>query len=68
VAGPWFTVQKSGSDWETLDTIWLSNGKRGEQAKVQIRLRIDKRLPTELQMAASATASIHSHRAHTAQR
>ena len=38
VAGPWFAVHKVGEDWQTLDTIWISNGKKNSVARVQARL------------------------------
>ena len=40
MAGPWFTVQPSGSDWQTLETIWLSNGPEHTQVQVQMRLAL----------------------------
>ena len=40
MAGPWFTVQSAGSDWKTLDSVWISNGTRSEKAVVQIRLEL----------------------------
>lgn len=43
MAGPWFTVQAEGSGWQTLDTIWLSNGTRDVRARVQIRLELERR-------------------------
>ena len=51
VAGPWFTVQQTGSDWETLDRIWLSNGDRDDPAQVQVRLRLEE--PDETKIAAA---------------
>jgi hypothetical protein len=48
VAGPWFTVQKDGDDWERLDTVWLSNGARDDQARVEIRLRLAPAPKTEV--------------------
>ncbi len=42
MAGPWFTVRQSADDWHTLDTIWISNGKRNHHAKVQIRLELEE--------------------------
>jgi len=38
VAGPWFTVQKSGKSWHILDHIWISNGRENSQARVEIQL------------------------------
>ncbi|MCA9666265.1 MAG: hypothetical protein KC503_11780 [Myxococcales bacterium] len=46
MAGPWFTVQQSGSPWKTLDTIWLSNGSKDGPAKVQIRMELEPRAET----------------------
>ncbi|MFQ5733292.1 MAG: hypothetical protein ACE5KM_15225 [Planctomycetaceae bacterium] len=39
MAGPWFTVQKSGSGWQLLDTIWISN--RGKNARARVELRVE---------------------------
>lgn len=38
VAGPWFTALKIGGDWQTLDKIWISNGRRSTRAVFQARL------------------------------
>ena len=38
VAGPWFTVHRVGDDWKTLDTIWISNGKHNNLARVQAKV------------------------------
>ncbi len=40
MAGPWFTVHRSGDDWQTLEKIWLSNGSRTNHALVQSRLTL----------------------------
>ena len=48
MAGPWFTVQKDGDNWERLDTVWLSNGERDDQARVEIRLRLAPLSETEV--------------------
>jgi len=40
VAGPWFTVQTSGSDWKLLDTIWISNGKENAKARVELKVEL----------------------------
>lgn len=39
-AGPWFTVQRSGSDWQTVAKIWISDGRADGPADVQIRLAL----------------------------
>lgn len=43
VAGPWFAVQKSGSDWQELsNTVWLSDGGSEQtRASVQIKLKLE---------------------------
>ena len=41
VAGPWFSVQKSGADWKRLDTVWLSNGLEQERVHVEIKVRLE---------------------------
>lgn len=43
VAGTWFTVQKSGSDWQQLsDTVWLSDGGSEQtRARVEIKLKLE---------------------------
>lgn len=42
MAGPWFAVPRSGDDWLTVDTIWISNGDRSNQARVEIRLELEE--------------------------
>ena len=41
MAGPWFTVQESGSDWHRLDTVSLSNGNENSLASIEIRLELE---------------------------
>lgn len=40
MAGPWFMVQRSGSDWQTLSEIWLSDGAHSEKGRVEIRVTL----------------------------
>jgi len=42
VGGPWFTVQESSSDWEQIDTLWISNGEEHVRARVEIRVQLDE--------------------------
>jgi hypothetical protein len=43
VAGPWFTVQETGADWETLETFWLSDGGNEQtRVRVDIKLRLEE--------------------------
>ena len=42
MAGPWFTVQKSGSGWKTLDTIWISNNGKNAKARVELRVVLEE--------------------------
>ena len=42
MAGPWFTVQQSGADWEHLDTIWISNGQHNDKAQVELRVELEE--------------------------
>ena len=39
MGGPWFTVLRSGDDWQTVDTTWISNGHRQQRVEVQLRVR-----------------------------
>lgn len=41
-AGPWFTVQESGQDWEELDRIYVSDGEHHRQVSVQMRLELEE--------------------------
>jgi hypothetical protein len=41
VAGPWFTVQESGRDWQELDRIWLSNGTEHTRVRVELKMRLE---------------------------
>jgi hypothetical protein len=40
-AGPWFTVQQSGQDWEVLDNITLSDSKSQIPVRVEIRMTLE---------------------------
>ena len=37
VAGPWFTVQPTGTDWHRVDSIWWSDGD-SEQVRVHVEM------------------------------
>lgn len=41
VAGPWFTVERSGGEWEPIDTVWLSDGERTVEAHVEIKMELE---------------------------
>ena len=45
MAGPWFAVLENGSDWERLDTLWISDGNDHERARLEIRVRLDEVMP-----------------------
>lgn len=40
VAGPWFTVMKSGDDWKFLETIRLTDGATNMRARVEYRVEL----------------------------
>lgn len=42
MAGPWFTVQQTGSDWHTVENVWISNGEKTDNVQVQIRLELQE--------------------------
>ena len=42
MAGPWFTVQKSGSGWKQVDTIWISNAGKNATARVEIKVELEE--------------------------
>ena len=42
VAGPWFTVQRSGDDWQVLDRIWISNGSNNSIGRVELRVELEE--------------------------
>ena len=42
MAGPWFTVVRSGGEWETLETIWLSNGSETERVRVEFKVELEE--------------------------
>jgi hypothetical protein len=46
MGGPWFAVLKSGDDWHTVDTAWISNGQRHDKVEVQLRVRLIESPPT----------------------
>ncbi len=34
-------VHRSSDTWHTMDTIWISNGKTNDVARVQVRVRFE---------------------------
>ena len=40
-AGPWFTVTESGSDWQTIGAVWLSDGGKSDGATLEYRVWLD---------------------------
>ena len=40
MAGPWFTVHRSSSDWHFVDTLWLSNGRVDGKGRVEFRVSL----------------------------
>ena len=41
MAGPWFTVHKSGDDWQRLDQVWISNGAEDCRGHIEIKIELD---------------------------
>ena len=41
MAGPWFTVRESGSEWQELGRVWLSDGAHDGGASLQYRVRLE---------------------------
>jgi hypothetical protein len=41
VAGPWFTVVKSGDNWQVLDHITLSDGAKQSAVRVEIKMSLE---------------------------
>ena len=42
MAGPWFTVQKSGNDWQKLGQVWISNGDKDCKGQIEIKVEMAK--------------------------
>ena len=42
MAGPWFTVHRSGGDWKELEQIWVSNGKQDCKGRIEARLELEE--------------------------
>ena len=40
MAGPWFAVQSTHDDWQTMSDIWISNGEEDCQGKVEIKVEL----------------------------
>lgn len=40
VAGPWFTVTKSGDDWKQVAELYLTDGARTVKARVEYKMEI----------------------------
>jgi hypothetical protein len=41
VAGPWFAVLSSGDSWQTVDTIWIGDGRAHERVRVELRVDLE---------------------------
>ena len=44
MAGPWFAVHESGSDWQKLDHIWISNGAEDCEGHVEIKIELERNI------------------------
>ena len=42
MAGPWFTVQEDGGDWQTVATTRVSNGRTHERVRVELAVQLAK--------------------------
>jgi len=40
VAGPWFMVQASGSDWQEMGQVWISNGSQDCKGRIEIKVEM----------------------------
>jgi len=40
VAGPWFTVQRTGDQWQKLGQVWISNGTDDAKGVLEIRVQL----------------------------
>ncbi len=41
MAGPWFTIHKSGDDWQQLGKVWISNGEDDCRGRIEIRVELE---------------------------
>lgn len=41
MAGPWFTVHKTGDDWKVLDKLWISDGNTDGMGRIEARLVLE---------------------------
>lgn len=41
MAGPWFTVRKSNSDFAKFGELWISNGTTSERAVLEYKVRFE---------------------------
>ena len=42
MAGPWFTIHKSGDDWQPLGKVWISNGEEDCKGRIEIRVELEE--------------------------
>ena len=40
MAGPWFTVVKRDTDWQTMGTLWVSDGSQDGPGQIEIKLQL----------------------------
>jgi len=52
VAGPWFTVHKSGDDWQELGRVWISDGQEDCIGRIEIRVELEE-VPEDVVTATS---------------
>ena len=42
MAGPWFTVQRSGDNWQEMGRLWISNGKEDCEGRFEVRVQFEE--------------------------
>ena len=42
MAGPWFTVHRSGDDWQEMGRLWISNGKEDGKGRFEVRVQFEE--------------------------
>ena len=42
MAGPWFTVHRSGDDWQEVGWLWISNGTEDCKGRFEVRVQFEE--------------------------
>lgn len=42
MAGPWFTVHRSGDDFKQVSRLWFSDGRQDCPGRIEVRIELEE--------------------------